>query len=90
VKLVQKLFLEHPQSVGESYSQHFLTAARFGAQMLAGGAACLVHAVVPALFVSSASARVKALYLRMRSRQPKFAARPPEFQQSAWLPEYEI
>ncbi|HEX8413482.1 MAG TPA: DUF6356 family protein [Sphingomicrobium sp.] len=87
---IPRLFLDHPRLVGESYTQHLVTAGRFGAQMVGGGLACLVHAVVPALFVNSASSRVKKLYLQMRARQPQFSDRPPEFEQAAWSPEYEI
>lgn len=84
------LFLAHPKAVGETYLEHGATAARFGLTMIAGGAACLLHAVVPALCTNSASERVKRLYSQMRARQPGFASQRPAFDDPAWRPEYEI
>lgn len=87
---VARWFLSHPESVGESYWEHAWMAGRFGATMLVGGAACLVHAVLPALFARTASDRVKRLYQQMKSRQPAFASKPASFQDPAWQLEYEI
>ncbi len=83
-------FISHPRSVGESYVEHAQTALGFGLRMLGGGAACLVHAALPALFQRTASDTVKALYERMRARQPAFAQAAPAFRQPEWQLEYEI
>lgn len=88
--MIERIFLSHPRSVGESYGEHAATAARFGVTMIVGGAACLVHAIVPALFVRTASDAVKRLYAQMMARQPNFAARQPAFHQPEWQIEYEI
>jgi hypothetical protein len=48
-------FTAHPASVGETYSQHMRFAFRFGSQMLAGGAAAVIHSICPFLFVTTAS-----------------------------------
>jgi hypothetical protein len=88
--MIDRIFLSHPRSVGESYSEHAATAARFGATMVVGGVACLIHAVLPALFPRSASDRVKRLYAQMVSRQPAFAERRPAFHEPEWQIEYEI
>lgn len=48
-------FTAHPAAVGESYLQHLRFAARFGARMAGGGAAALVHAILPFCFVTTAS-----------------------------------
>lgn len=58
-------FLDHPRAVGESYPEHLGVAARFGAEMVAGGLACMVHAVVPALFPTAGSGTVARLHARM-------------------------
>lgn len=87
---LQQLFLDHPRQLGESYAEHGRTAARFGAEMVTGGLACLVHAAVPGLFANTASERVKSLYAQMRARQPNLAGRRLDHEDSAWLPEYEI
>jgi hypothetical protein len=80
--MIERFFLDHPSAVGESYAEHFLVASGFGARMVAGGLACVVHAVVPALFVATASRTVSALYQRMHRR-----AAPPR---AGWTPDYQI
>lgn len=88
--MIDHLFLKHPRSLGESYGAHAATAAQFGTTMIAGGLACLVHALIPALFTRTGSTTVKRLYLRMKERQPAFTAHPPAFTQSEWQLDYEI
>lgn len=58
-------FTEHPHKVGETYGEHFMVATRFGTAMLAGGLACMVHAVLPFLCTSTGSQTVKRLHDRM-------------------------
>lgn len=58
-------FTRHPHSIGETYAEHFATAARFALAMITGGLACLVHAVFPALFERTGSGAVKRLYSEM-------------------------
>lgn len=61
-------FHDHPASVDETYFGHMRFALGFaGALFLAGGAA-LVHALVPPLFETTASRKVKALHVRIVSR----------------------
>ncbi|MFP4004309.1 MAG: DUF6356 family protein [Alphaproteobacteria bacterium] len=71
--LIDRLFLEHPRSVGETYTEHLGMAWSFAARMIAGGAACFVHGLLPFLFVTTGSRAVQDLYTRMlthRARQP--------------------
>jgi hypothetical protein len=58
-------FLKHPRSLGETWFEHFSTALAFGAHMIAGGLACIIHAVIPPLFERTASRTVVALHTRM-------------------------
>lgn len=88
--MIDRWFLDHPHSVGETYAEHAGIALRFGGAMVLAGAACFVHAAVPALFPRTASGTVKRLYLAMRARQPDLTAAPPAFTSDAWRPEYEI
>ena len=88
--MIDRFFLSHPRSVGESYGEHAATAGRFGVSMIVGGAACLVHAVLPNVFARTASDTVKKLYGQMKARQPNFSAERPAFQQPEWQIEYEI
>ena len=86
--ILDRLFVAHPRSVGETYAEHFLVAARFGLSMLRGGFACLAHAFVPALCERTGSTTVKALYGEMASRQP--GAPRPAHEEPRWQVEYEI
>ncbi len=88
--MFDRVFLRHPREVNESYGEHFTTAAAFGARMVVGGLACIVHAAIPVLFVRTASDTVKGLYARMKARQPAFAEHPPAFTEPQWQLEYEI
>ncbi len=69
VSLVNRLFRDHPASVGETYVAHMRQAVSFGFTLIAAGLACLVHALVPGLFVRTASDCVRRLHHRMGSRR---------------------
>jgi hypothetical protein len=63
--MFNRLFLDHPRSVGESYFGHQRQAMAFGAQMFLGSIACFLHAIVPAAFTQTGSRTVSRLYDRM-------------------------
>ncbi len=63
--MMKRLFTDHPAAVGESYTEHLGTAGRFAGRMLLGSAACLVHALLPFLFVKTGSAIISELHGRM-------------------------
>lgn len=68
-----RAFTEHPASVGETWRGHSLQATRFGARMIAGGLACVVHGIFPFLFVKTGSKCIAELHERMvvnRDRRP--------------------
>jgi len=74
--MLERWFSEHPRSVGETYVEHLKVAASFGISMIAGGLACLVHALLPSLFRTKASQTVARLHERMvvsRARRPPVA-----------------
>ena len=60
-----RAFTDHPASVGESYTEHLLRAVYFGTRMLFAGMACLVHGVLPFLFVRTGSRAIAELNDRM-------------------------
>ena len=62
---IQRLFTEHPASVGESYWGHLLRASWFGGKMLLGAGACFVHALFPFLFVKTGSQAITQLHAAM-------------------------
>jgi hypothetical protein len=68
--MIAKLFTDHPRAIGETYGGHARTAFSFGSRMMLGGLACMVHAILPGLFVKTASRTVVQLDAEMRGRQP--------------------
>ncbi len=52
---IKRLFLDHPATVGESYTEHLVHASVFGLQLLKAGFACLIHGVFPNLCKSTGS-----------------------------------
>ncbi len=88
--MIDRLFLKHPRSVGESYVQHFGVAAGTGLVMLGTAFALFVHALVPALFVRTGSATIKRLYGKLKQRQPLLGDQAPAYASVDWQLDYEI
>jgi hypothetical protein len=63
--LFRRLFIDHPSSVDETYFEHLVTAMRFGITMVGAGMACVIHGLLPALFVTRGSDTVCTLHERM-------------------------
>jgi hypothetical protein len=69
---LNRLFTEHPEAVGETYGEHLVMASGFGLKMIGAGLACLVHGLLPFLFVKTGSLAITELHQRMvtnRSRK---------------------
>jgi len=81
--MIARLFQDHPKSLGMSWAEHGAGAVVIGARMVGAGLACIVHAVVPALFTQTAGRTIMSLHDHMISRKAG-AANP-----NAW-PDYEI
>jgi len=62
----------HLAAAGESYGEHLRFAATVGLMALAAGAACLVHALVPALCQKTAS-RTIGLLSQLFERRDRIA-----------------
>jgi hypothetical protein len=60
-----RAFTEHPASVDESYGEHLFRAVCFGTRMMWAGFACVVHGVLPFLFVRTGSRAIAELNERM-------------------------
>lgn len=72
--MLRKAFTEHPASVGETYGEHFAHATGFGLRMVLGGFACMLHGLLPFLFVRTGSEQIATLHDRMvvnRSQMPE-------------------
>lgn len=72
--MLRQMFVDHPESVGENYLEHFFVALGFAATMLTTGAALVVHAFIPGLFVKTGSAAITGLYGRMIEHRRKARA----------------
>jgi hypothetical protein len=81
--MLGRLFVDHPKSLGMSWSEHGIGAVVIGGRMVGAGLACIVHAAVPGLFTETAGRTVMSLHDHMVKRKAG-AANP-----NAW-PDYEI
>ncbi|NUQ19010.1 MAG: hypothetical protein HOP95_11280 [Sphingomonas sp.] len=81
--IMRRLFVEHPRSLGMSWSEHGVGAVVIGATLVGAGAACLIHAIVPGWFTQTAGKTVERMHDHMLRR--KAGAANPE----NW-PDYEI
>lgn len=64
----QKIFIDHPASVDESYFEHMRFAASFAFWLAVAAGAAAVHAVIPAMCESTASRIITRLHNRMTNR----------------------
>jgi len=71
---MKTLFTQHPESVGETYGEHFVHAGAFGITLVLAGLACLVHAVLPFLFVTTGSRAISDLHHRMVTHRRRHTA----------------
>lgn len=62
-------FTAHPNSVNETYWQHFAFALKFGFKMTLGGLVALLHAIFPFMFVTTAG-RICDELQHMRQNSP--------------------
>jgi len=54
-------FVEHPASVDETYFEHFCFALKFSSRLLGASFAAMIHALIPALFETTASRTVNSI-----------------------------
>lgn len=54
-------FTAHPHANGETYSQHFGIAFGVGRQLVTAALAAVTHALMPFLFPTTASDKIRAL-----------------------------
>jgi hypothetical protein len=74
---LHRLFTEHPQSVGETYAEHMARASWFGGRMVVAGLACMVHALLPFVFVRTGSQAIEELNARMLATRRAAGSQPP-------------
>ena len=66
--MINRVFLQHPRSVEESYIEHAAFAGQFSLKLFAAAGAALIHALVPCLFEKTASRMVADLYIKTSNR----------------------
>ncbi|XDA96654.1 DUF6356 family protein [Sulfitobacter sp. LCG007] len=66
--MFQRIFLDHPATVDESYLEHMAFAFSFALALFAAAGAALVHAVIPCLFEKTASGIINRLHSRIHNR----------------------
>ena len=59
--ICSRCFTAHPATVGENYGTHLGRASVFGLRMMLAGAACVVHGLLPFLFVRTGSRTISEL-----------------------------
>jgi hypothetical protein len=65
---IDRMFFEHPRDINESYGEHAGHALYIGCRLIVTGLACLVHAVIPGVFVRTASNTVDYINSLMAQR----------------------
>lgn len=68
------LFTDHPNAVGESYAEHLNEATNIGLAMVVGGFACLIHGLLPFLFVKTGTSVILGLSEKCAERRRLMAA----------------
>jgi hypothetical protein len=69
MRKLSRLFVEHPETVGETYFQHLRQASGFAVCMFCGGLACLMHGLFPFMFERTGSDKIRNLHSRMVMRR---------------------
>ena len=66
--MINKVFLEHPRSVDETYFEHMAFAGKFSLKLFAAAFCALVHAFIPAAFEKTASRMIAEMYAKTHNR----------------------
>jgi hypothetical protein len=66
---ISRWFTAHPATVGESYGEHLATATHFGGRMILAGIACMLHGLLPFMFVRTGSRAVSELNAQLLARR---------------------
>ncbi len=63
-----RIFVNHPQSVDETYFEHMRFAGWFATRLLMAGAAAVIHAIIPCLFEKTAGRMIGEMHARLSNR----------------------
>jgi hypothetical protein len=59
---------KHLEQTNESYFEHMVVALKISFELLIGSLIAFIHALLPSVFTSSASNKIKKLYSFVESR----------------------
>jgi len=62
---------KHLRDAEENYLQHMGAALKISSQLFMASLQALFHSIIPALFTSSASRKIKELYIYIEERKKK-------------------
>jgi len=66
--MIDRVFLDHPRSVDETYFQHLRFAAKFSFKLFVAAFAALLHAFIPAACEKTASRLIAEMYAKTHNR----------------------
>jgi hypothetical protein len=61
MRALNRLFLDHPREVGETYLHHAAAASRFGVRLARLSACAFTHAVMPGVHKTTVSDEIKRM-----------------------------
>lgn len=67
--MFEKLFTEHPRTVGESYLEHMRASWGVALQLISAGVKCIVHGLVPGLCKTAGSDAILTLHREIAPRR---------------------
>ena len=68
MNMIRRTFIDHPQSVDETYFEHLRFATGFASRLALAAGAALVHALIPCLCEKTASTIVRELFQKIDGR----------------------
>ncbi|MEM9838332.1 MAG: DUF6356 family protein [Pseudomonadota bacterium] len=71
-----RIFMEHPESVGETYTEHMGMALSFSVAMFRAAGCCFVHAFLPFLFKTTGRDTITELHHRMVTHRDRRISSP--------------
>ncbi|MDG1652639.1 MAG: DUF6356 family protein [Flavobacteriaceae bacterium] len=68
---MKNIFTDHPNSVGETYFQHFAFAFGIGFKLIVWGFVAMIHALLPFTFKTYVSKHIHKMYLKINRQADK-------------------
>ncbi len=66
--MMNRIFLDHPRSVDESYLEHMAFAGKFSFRLFGAAFCALIHAIIPCAFEKTASRMIAEMYAKTHNR----------------------